>query len=354
MKRFNVFFSLIIAVITFVACGQWNVNEIKSKELAKIKNGNNPGDVEILRDEYSLNELTFTINVFNDKIVTTDNSLKRIQILGKDGKPELIIGNMEKNEKIKIPISEFEFSILGSCTVDDDDNIYVQNRIVGKAGKKKKYGNSGFLPSYILVFNKEGQLQYTLGKTGIPDLPFFYIENLFVDSKNRLFVISKTFNTWELYRFKNKTREKYIDFSKIKFKEEEGNKVFKGKIENLKVFSSGESILLSVSYYHGLRFKYRKIYEYSVDKDKIIRTITTIPDPKNVLFNIVDDKTIYFWNVDNGDIKFMIMNMEGNVMSNVRINFDNRNFFSKVIHDNEGNIYSYHADGKFIKILEWE
>ncbi len=351
MKKTTLAFFIILSM---VSCSQWQVNEIKFKELAKIKNGNEPGDVEILRDDYSLNELTFSVHVLNDRIITTDNSLKRIQVLDKAGKPELIIGNISNTDKAKIPVAEFNFSVLGSCTVDDDDSIYVQNRIVGKSGKKKNYGNSDFLPSYILVFNKSGQLQYTLGKTGIPDIPFFYIENLFVDSKNRLFVISKTFNTWELYRFKNKTRERYIDFSKIKFKEEEGNKVFKGKIENMKVFSSGESVLISVAYYHGLRFKYRKIYEYSMEKGSIIRTIATIPDPKNVLFNIVDDKIIYFWNVDNGDVKFMIVNMEGNVMSNVRINFDNRNFFSKIIHDNEGNIYSYHADGKFIKILEWE
>jgi len=345
---------LLPVIIFIISCSQWKVNEIRSNELAVIKNGSEPGQVQIVKDEYALNELTFKVYVDNDKIITTDNSLKRLQVLDKSGKLEMVIGNTDKADKLKTRVVDFNFSILGTCTVDDDDNIYVQNRIEGRKGKVRGYGNSNFLPSYILVFNKKGQLQYTLGKTGTPDIPFFYIENLFVDDSNRLFVISKTFNTWELYRFRNKHRDSYIDFSKIEFKEEDGNNTYNGKIENMKVFKSGDSIVLSVAYYHGLRFKYSKIYEYSIEKKKIAREITTIPDPKNVLFNIVDDKTLYFWNVEESDIKFMIVNTEGTVMNNIRLTFDNKNYFSKVIHDNDGHMYSYHVSNNNIKVLEWE
>ncbi len=350
MKR--ILFFLIAFTVVF-ACSQWKVNSIKSTAIAEIKNGTTPGNIQIARDEYALNDLTFKIDILNDKIITTDNTLKRLQVFEKDGKLQMVIGETDKIDRTKIHAVDFNFSILGSCTMDDNNNIYVQNRLEPKKGKNG-YSDANFLPSYILVFDKKGQLQYTLGRTGTPDIPFFYIDNLFVDSSDRLFVISRTFNNWELYRFRNKQREVYIDFSKIDFKENEGNNTYLGKIENLKVYRSGDSIVLSVAYYHDLRFKFRKIYEFSVEKKKVVREITTIPDPKNVLFNIVDDKTIYFWNIDGNDIKFMIVNAEGNVMNNIRLTFDNRNFFSKIIHDNKGNIYSYHVNGDSIKILEWE
>ena len=40
---------------------------------------------------------------------------------------------------------------------------------------KPSQEETDFAPSYILVFNKDGELQYTLGQRGTPDLPFYYI-----------------------------------------------------------------------------------------------------------------------------------------------------------------------------------
>jgi hypothetical protein len=103
-----------------------------------------------------------------------------------------------------------------------------------------------------------------------------------------------------------------------------------------------------------VRFKYRKIYEFSLEKDKIVREITSIQDPKNVLFNIVDDKILYFWNIEGKEIKFMLVNMDGNIINNIKLEFDNNNIFSKIIHDENGVIYSYHIYDDTMKIFEWK
>ncbi|HNX24511.1 MAG TPA: hypothetical protein PKG60_10720 [Spirochaetota bacterium] len=344
----------LISLISISGCTQWFVNSLTSKTVASIKSGDGPGQIQIVRDEYSLNDLSFRIEVHKNKIITADNNLKRLQILDGNPVPELIIGSLQSIDKNKYKTVNFNFNIIGCMTMDDDNNIYVQNRLLTKSSLGGDQEGANFSPSYILVFNENGELQYTMGKTGTPDIPFFYIEKLFIDSDDRLFVLSRTFNTWELFRFNKKKREKYIDFSKLDFKETENKDVYNGKIENIVILKSGEEVVISVAYYHDVRFKYRKIYEFSLEKDKIVREITSIQDPKNVLFNIVDDKILYFWNIEGKEIKFMLVNMDGNIINNIKVEFDNNNIFSKIIHDENGTIYSYHIYDDTMKIFEWK
>lgn len=343
----------LISLISLSGCTQWFVNSLGSKTIASIKSGDGPGQIQIVRDEYSLSDLSFRIEIKKDKIITADNNLKRLQILNGSSTPELIIGSLQSIDKTKYKTVNFNFNVIGSLTMDDDKNLYVQNRLLTKNAAGDEEGTR-FSPSYILVFNENGELQYTMGKTGTPDIPFFYIEKLFVDSDDRLFVLSRTFNTWELFRFNKKKREKYIDFSKFDFTEKEENNTFNGKIENIVILKNGEEVIISVAYYHDVRFKYRKIYEFSLEKDKIVREVTTIQDPKNVLFNIVDDKILYFWNIEGKETKFMLVNMDGNIINNIKLEFDNNNIFSKIIHDENGTIYSYHIYDDTMKIFEWK
>jgi len=345
---------VLISLISLNSCTQWFVNSLNSKTVASIKSGDGPGQIQIVRDEYSLSDLSFKIEVHKDKIITADNNLKRLQILDSNSSPELIIGSLQSIDKNKYKTVNFNFNIIGSFTMDDENNIYVQNRLLTKNSSGGDQEGANFSPSYVLVFNENGELQYTMGKTGTPDIPFFYIEKLFVDSDDRLFVLSRTFNTWELFRFNKKKREKYVDFSKLDFTEKENNNVYNGKIENVVILKSGEEAIISVAYYHDVRFKYRKIYEFSLEKDKIVREITSIQDPKNVLFNIVDDKILYFWNIEGKEIKFMLVNMDGNIINNIKLEFDNNNIFSKIIHDEKGIIYSYHIYDNTMKIFEWK
>ncbi len=335
------------------SCSRWYVNSLSSKKIAEITSGEGPGQVQIIRDEYTLNELSFRLEVYDDRIIVADNSLKRLQILDSNGKPELIIGSVANIDKTRYKTFNFNFGVIGSFTMDGDNNLYVQNRLE-KRSAQSEGESANFTPSYILVFNKNGELQYTMGKTGTPELPFFYIEKLFTDSEGRLFVISRTFNSWELFRFNKRKREKYIDFSKLEFKETEDNNTYNGKIENIRIFKSGDEILLSVAYYHDVRFKYRKLYIFSLEKDKLLREVGTFPDPKNVLFNIVDDKLIYFWNIEGKDIKFMIVNMDGNIINNVKLEFEGNSIFSKIITDENGVLHSYHVHNDTLQVLRWE
>ena len=376
MKQIILFNLLIIFLLT--GCSKFFTSSLTQKNLASIKIGSGPGEIQIETDESkntgeddaavvkkkdpkkksrwddnALKTLTFKIAIQHGKIIAADKNFKRLQVFDDDGSLELLIGSLntkDTKEKKNYKEGNFNFSVIGSFTMDNNNNIYVQNRLATRSAA----GDSDFLPSYILVFNKNAELQYIMGKTGTPDIPFFYIEKLFIDSDGRLFVLSRSFNSWELFRFNNRKRDKYEDFSKLNLSETENKNTYKGIIETIEIFENGKGVIISVAYYHDVRFKYRKLYEYSLEKNEIVREITNIADPKNVLFNIINDKILYFWNIEGKEIKFMLVNMNGNIINNVKIEFDRNNIFSKIIHDESGSIYSYHINDDKLKIYAWK
>jgi hypothetical protein len=358
MKRIHILLLFLISILMTTACTQWRVSEIQSKEYLFIRNGNGLGEVDIAVDEYAMEDLSFGVGVFDGKVCVADNNMKRIQLMDSDADVELVIGNLKNIDREKVKTVSFSFSTIGSFVIDEDDNLYVQNRFPQAnrpSWSRRGSDDMNFSPSFILVFNKEGKLQHTLGRNGDANIPFYYIDSLRVDEKGRLFVLSRSFDSWSVYRFNGKKRDFFVNLGTLNLEEKEGDDIFKGKIENVKVYRTGEMLLISVAYYHEKRLKYRKVYDYSIEAKKIVRTIVNIPDAKNVLFNVVDDKHIYFWNVDNGEVKFMICNMEGHIENNIKLGIDkSKYYYSKIIGDDTGHIYSYHVNRKGISVMEWE
>lgn len=339
------------------SCSQWKVSNLSMKQYAFIPAGEKGGEVKISFDSHALKDLSFGLGIYDNRICLADNRMKRIQIFDRDGAVDLVIGSLKGVDTKKTRGVPFKFGTIGSFTIDGDDNIYVQNRLPMAPRKRwSKEEEMNFSPSYILVFNKKGKLQNTLGTRGTPDIPFYYIDHLFVDEKERLFVISRSFDTWSIYRFKEKKQDFHINLEKLQFTEKDGEEIYSGKIENVKVYQSGETIMISVAYYHERRLKYRKVYDYTIQGKRLQRPIVNIPDPKNVLFNVVDDKHIYFWNLESGEAaRFMICNMEGSIINNVQLKMDNsRYYYSKILSDRSGQFYSFHVNKKGILINEWE
>lgn len=357
MKRILLF--LMAAALALVGCSFWKSTTLGSKRFAFIPNGSRTGQAVVKTDEYGLEDLSIGISVLNGLICVADDELRRVQVMKPNGDVKLIIGSVKKMKTGDIPVENFNFGSIGFIAMDDDDNIFVQNkfsRIRDNDREKTGGGNSiDFAPSYIVVFNKDGQLQYTLGQKGATDTPFSHIERIYVDSNGKLFVISRSTDSWSVFRFKGKTREHLITLNTLEFKERDDENVFEGKIDNIRVFSDGERLLISVSFYQGLRLKYIKIYEYSISDGKLGKTIMEIPDPRNVLFDILDDKYIYLWNVSDGNVRFEVANLDGTVINNVYLELERkRDYYSKIILDNSGKIYSYHIIKSGVEILKWE
>jgi len=354
MKRYVIF----LIVLFFVSCGRWKVSGLKPYKLCELNNGSEPGELAITYGDDQLLNLTFNIRVHQGNIFILDNVLNRIQILEKDGSPLHIIGIKDRKSLLDedVIFSHFQFSILGSLTVDSKGNIYVQNRFK-PSRKSRKNRNRGldFSPSYILVFNKNGNLQYTLGQKGSPDFPFYYIENQEIDNKDRLFIISRSFDKWSVFRFNKRKRDFYINLGEIAFKETENDEVYIGRIENIKIYQSGLKFLIAVAYYHNADFKYRKIYVYSIKDRMIENTILNIPDPNNELFTMINDKHIYLWDVDNKTIKFIICNTKGDIINNILLKIPKKNAsFENIFIDELGKFYTFHVMKKSVEMFGWK
>ncbi|MCL2026314.1 MAG: hypothetical protein FWG92_05875 [Leptospirales bacterium] len=340
---------IVLIISVFASCMQWRVTNLSEKELFFIKNGTEAGNIVIPFDEFALTDLSFGVGLYNGLLFMSDNILKRMQAVDSNGNVELVIGNLANIDTKKINSAPFKFGIIGSFTVGRNGNIYIQNRFSVSAG------GGDFSPSYVLVFDKKGKLQYTLGQRGSTDTPFYYIDSLFIDKRDRLFVVSRSFDTWNIYRFENKKPDIHINLAALNFQEKDGNDTFNGQIENIKLYQSGNMILINVAYYHNKRLKYHKVYDYSISKKAIDREIMSIPNPQNVLFDIVDDKHPYFWNMEKNNIRLMICDMEGHIINNVQIGFDNSKYlYSRLQVDNSGRLYSYHVSKRGINISRWE
>ena len=347
MKKLITF---LILSLFFVACGQWKVTRYKGKKHAFIESGESQSQVMIKADDFGLEVLSMGVNICDGNICYYDNILKRIQIMKPNGEMIMVVGSTKNINTKKTQAVNFNFNIIGYLLVDDEGNIYVQNSL-----PNARQGVEIYSPSYITVFNKEGNLQYTLGQTGPPDTPFTHIENIDVDEKGRLFVVASSSESWSVFRFAGKKRDFYINLGKLSFEEKEGETVYPGRIENVRVFSNGEDVLISVVYYHELRLKYKKIFQFSIKAGKIIKELMTIPDPKNVFFNIIDDKYLYFWNLDENNVIIMKCTMSGSIIDNILLEIDNKNcYYSKILCDKSGKFYSYHVTKRGIEIFKWE
>jgi hypothetical protein len=350
--------SLAAVVLLFLcSCTQWSVTELKPSLYSRLENGTKPGQVFVKIDDGGFESYSLSVGVSNGQVYTVDNVIGRVQILDPDGEIKLLLGSIKDINKKEHKSNSFDFGVIGSILIDNNEKIYVQNRALPdkNANKYAVTERTDYLPSYILVFNIAGNLQYTLGQKGSPDIPFSHIESMNIDSSDRLIVITRNQESWSIFRYRGKQREYFVNLGKLNFRDKDDNNVYIGRIDAVRSFKDGGRFLISVAYYHELRLKYIKVYEYDIAKDAILRTILTIPDPKNVLFDIIKDKYLYFWNVGENIVKFTIADLEGTVINNVSININSRKcYYAKVFSDESGSIFSYSVTRKGIDILKWD
>jgi len=350
---------IILIIAQCISCGRWKTTKLKPHPLCSIASGKEAGNIMLNFDKNNILDVSLWISIQDGNILAADNILKRVSIFNTSGTPSLIIGKRDdKKTKDREALKAFfNFSIIGLIASDSEDNIYVQNRFASTSSQKdlERKNIHGFSPSYILVFNSKGSLLYTIGKRGSPDIPFNYIENMFIDNQDRLFVITKSYKTWEIYAFKNKKRLFEINFAETDFRDFGEDKDQKSKIENIVVYSGGNNFLVSVAYYMDSDFRYRKLYRYSIENKKIEKAIMSIPEHQNELYSLIDDKTIYLWDVQDRQIKFIICSMNGNIVNNIVMKFpdNNHDFYSRILIDENEQLYSYHVKKESIEILQW-
>jgi hypothetical protein len=357
MKSFLRLNLLIFIVAVFiVSCNQWRVSELKSKKLFNIKAGLDVKQANIVMGSNDILEISFTVHAGRDRFFIADNRSKRLQVFDNEGNILCAIAGKKLDA---VPSSTtFNFGVIGEVVSDSEGKIFVQNRIEvtqNVQNIQKPQGEIGVNPSYILVFDKIGRLQYTMGQKGPAEMPFYNIESTHIDTKDRLWVISKNYETWSVFRFKARMRDFFVTLGKDNFgQEKDGANTYNGIIENVVPFNNGGHFLISVAYYINTRFKYRKIFDYSVDENKLERVVLQLPDPRNELYAVLDDKYLLLWDTEEKNLRFAIWDLDGNIVNNLRIRMEkDRSSLVRVISDEKGRLYSYVVKKAGIDILEW-
>jgi hypothetical protein len=342
------------AVLFITSCSHWKVSELNGKKLFTLESGTSTMEVPIQIGDGDLLDISFSINASRDKFFIADNKSKRLQIIDMDGK---VIGQIGTKKADQLLMSAtFSFGLMGFVASDTEGKIYVQNRIDTSQGQKPdQQSDIEIASSYILVFDNTGKLQYSLGQKGPADIPFNYIEKILVDGNERLFVITKNYETWGVYRFKSRVRDFFVTLGKDSFKEREGGSEYNGVIENIVPFKEGSRFLISVAYYNNTRFKYRKILEYNVDENRLGKVILNLPDPKNELYTILDDKYLLLWDTEEKNLRFAIWDLNGNIVNNFRIKMDTRSsYLNQIFADEGGRIFTYMVKKTGIDVMEWK
>jgi hypothetical protein len=357
MRYIRICAIIVGSCVLISSCNQWRVSELTSRKIMTLPVGNDSGKVSLFFTQDDYPEISFTINAGRNKYFVADNKSKRLQIFDKDG----ALLNAISGKKEGAASGIFNFGMIGDVAADSEGRIYVQNRIDVSSGQKpgvsaQDKSENGINPSFVLVFDAASKLQYSMGQKGTADTPFYKVEALSVDADDRLWVICKNYETWSIYRFKNRVRDYFVSFGKETFgsESEQGN-VYTPVIENVVPFYNGKTFLVAVAYYHNIRFKYRKIYEYGVNDNKTSRLLVTLPDPRNELFEILDDKYLLLWDTEEKNLKFAIWDLDGNVVNHLRIKFDKeKSYYNRVIGDENGKIISYSVKKNGIDVLEWK
>ncbi len=346
----------LLAFCVMTSCGYFRVTDLKSTKVCTIPSGTALHAISINYNESGLQDMSFGVVLADDKVYVKDNIQRKVLVYDRNGNCKIAIGNVSgiADEK-DVKKTQVSFDVIGTMVFDSENNLYVQNRLTSVQRISAAGTQIDMSPSFILVFNKEGNLQYTIGQTGMPTVPFYYIEYLEIDNNDRLFVIARTYDIWSVYRFDKRQRDYYMTFTKNHFVDMvDANTSYTGKIENIKILNSGDGFVLSVAYYHNTRFKYRKIYSYDM-KGSQPAEILKLSEPKNELFTVIQNKYIYLWNVeDTNDVKFLLYNFDGTIIGNIRCKFPQQVLFSDIGISNEGKLYSYHAYASGLEIYEWE
>jgi hypothetical protein len=348
------YFLFPIFIILCISCSQWRVSELKSKTLLSIPSGSDIKQIYLNFNDSGVLDITFSINASKDRFFIADNKSKRLQIFDMDGS---LVGCIGQKKVDNLPLSAaFSFGIIGSSSSDSENKIYIQNRIdIPPTAKISDQSDVEIAPSYILVFDHTGKLQYSLGQKGPADIPFNFIEKIFIDSSDRLFVITKNYETWGIYRFKSRIRDFFTTLGKENFKESEGGSEYSGVIENIVPFRDGNHFLISVAYYHNTRFKYRKIYNYNLAENAVGKIILKLPDPRNELYTILDDKYVLLWDTEENSLRFAIWDLDGNIVNNLRLRLNSvPSYLNQIFTDENGRFFSYSIKKNSLSIMEWK
>jgi len=213
IKRILIYISLTVVMI-FIGCGKSKIEGLKEENLFRVPIGSGEEEIGILRKSDGTfsgpsniifaNGFFFVVDDVNQKImkITTPGDVILVISKGEELKPD---DNVLRTKERKY----FNFNKIGKITVDNENNLYVEDKVLQKMPEKTEIdifnaenndkendSNDEIWVSYILKFDRLGNFLYKIGKNGINSEPLYFLYKMEVDKKGSLVVLS-TDENWE-------------------------------------------------------------------------------------------------------------------------------------------------------------
>jgi hypothetical protein len=204
----------------FWGCSKDKVEELKKEKLFTITIGMGEEEIGVVREKSGLfygpssvlfkNGFFYVIDSVNSKLLKITTPGDVILILAK-GNPDV---NHEDNILRTKERKYFEFDSIGKITVDNENSIYIENKVIKQLPETKEIdlfsadsivedtANEVF-GSYILKFDRLGKYLYSIGIDGRGTDPFFYVYKMDIDNQGNLIVLTtnEEWSSWTFHKF---------------------------------------------------------------------------------------------------------------------------------------------------------
>lgn len=216
--------------LVFYGCSKNKVEELKKERSFSIPIGSGVEEIGVLKDDSGLFSGPGSVIFKNGFFYVVDTVNQKLLKITKPGDVILVIsrGTRKENEEENVLRTKqrkyFEFNNIGNVAVDNENNIYIEDKFIEKLPEKTEidiFSTESILEqekheiyvSYILKFDRLGNFMYKIGKNGIDSDPFFYIYKTDVDDDGNLIVLTvdEEWKTWDYYKFDSEGNQLFND-----------------------------------------------------------------------------------------------------------------------------------------------
>ena len=357
-----------------VSCIRFKVENLSPNLVSKLKLGMDLDTVQGVISNQVLVNVPMQIPTQSGNTFLVDSKNACIKIFSSSGTLEKVIGNIDTKTLKGITYSNFKFGNLGLISLLNEDSFFIQNRLVANlgTGNKKtaedlfsKYsGNlkisySSAIPSVILHMNTRGEVLQIYGAKGKNTEPFRYVEAIYNDGEEALFVFHKLGEGKRLSKFKEGAISGEIIETNLDLYQSPESNNYTISLEKMIPFKSGTHALVSFSFISKKdnRFKFRRIYKIAFGSNEVGEALKEIQDPSEILFHVLSNEDFYIWETEpqSNSVKLQVLDSSGNHINNRRLSFPNpRSQWRETYIDSDDKIFSVRVKSGYVEIYEWK
>jgi hypothetical protein len=205
----------------FSGCSGKRVEEMRKHKLFVLPVGNGLEEIGVVRGQSRdftgpstvlfKNGFFYIVDFVNQKLLKVTTPGDIILVLSK-GAPQ-----DENDDEDVLRLKErrnYPFNTIGQITVDSENNLYVEDKLLQKGPEKKEIDVIGsrnedistdgeMYVSYVLKFDRLGKYVCKVGKGGVDSEPFGFIYKMDVDNDGNLIVLTceEEWDKWTYYKF---------------------------------------------------------------------------------------------------------------------------------------------------------